>query len=581
MSMTVSVRTVHKGPGKAVGQKRHDLREGRIPKYVDRTKSHLNGYLIRPLGEGDLKKICLDRRKTRNTKRSMKSDAAIATTGIITFGKEAQPLIQALSIDLQNKLYMEIARRIAELLNSEVTGLVVHRDETAPHAHYQMPAYAKDGRPLSKVMTPAIAVRMQDVAGEVLKDFGLEITRGIKKATRIENEEPLSAWVHRSVKQLHEDLPREIEDLEKVIDWKKEKIQQLDETFHDLVEKRVKELTVDLKAQADQMRALPIGDVLERVYGATLHHDSKPSHASRQYILDDLKIGVSKSSNGIDEVWIDNDGRKIGGKGAIDLVMHLSHVDFKSAIRILIDSFDKSEVAKESLHHISSTVEKTVEKISEKPPIIPEENNFMWYRVRKYLMEVRAIPMEVIDNFYDKGKVFADGFGNAVFPREKNGAFLRGTTGAKFARTIGDKSGGPFVIDSENESETILVESPIDAISLSVLRPGHGRIIALGGNLIAPGDAREYVRGKVIAAFDNDDAGHILFRKTMNEWISTERLRPSRKDWNEDLQNKSQAQGQILAGDESDVPLDGLFSAKQVKDGDDIGHVDTSKPSWF
>tara|TARA_R110000851_G_scaffold35316_1_gene92954 strand:- start:369 stop:1124 length:756 start_codon:yes stop_codon:yes gene_type:complete len=69
-----------------------------------------------------------------------------------------------------------------------------------------------DGQPLSMVIKPADTRALQDTAAAAWEDLG--ITRGKPKAERIADGEPVSAWRHRTVKQLHEDLPREIEDLQ-------------------------------------------------------------------------------------------------------------------------------------------------------------------------------------------------------------------------------------------------------------------------------------------------------------------------------------------------------------------------------
>jgi hypothetical protein len=213
MSMTASVRVAHKSPSLAKGQRHHDTRESHVPAYVDRDRSDLNSTVIKPMAEAELRQVCLDRRATRGTKRAMKKDAAIATIGIITFGKEAQPVIEALSVADQDALYLEAAKRIAQELKSDVSGLVVHRDESAPHAHFQMPAYNAHGVPLSKVMTPSVAKKMQDIVGEVYAKHG--ISRGKPKAQRIADGEGYDKTVNRSVKRLHTDIPLEIEIEEK------------------------------------------------------------------------------------------------------------------------------------------------------------------------------------------------------------------------------------------------------------------------------------------------------------------------------------------------------------------------------
>ena len=210
---TVSVRIGHKSQSKSKCQRHHDTRKSKIPKYVDQSKSRLNSTVINPMAESELTKICDERRGQRNMLRHKKSDAAISTIGIITFSHEAQSVIESLPIEDQDKLFLEAANAIANEVDSDITGLVVHRDESAIHAHFQMPAYNKQGFPLSKSIKPDTAKKLQDIAGSIFNDLG--ITRGKPKAQRILDNDPLSTIYHRSVKQLHDDLPREIEILQK------------------------------------------------------------------------------------------------------------------------------------------------------------------------------------------------------------------------------------------------------------------------------------------------------------------------------------------------------------------------------
>jgi hypothetical protein len=205
------------------GQRRHDMREGPIPKYVDSEKTVFNSTIISPSMESDLRSLCLERRALNPKVRAMKRDAAISTVGIITFGTEAQPIVNALEHATQNRLFSETTTRIAELLRTEISGLVVHRDESALHAHFQMPAFNYDGVPLSKVITPAVAKRMQDIAGDVFAAHGIH--RGKAKTQRIADGDPLHTIVHRNVQQLHADLPRELEAASAKVEEVKAKIQ--------------------------------------------------------------------------------------------------------------------------------------------------------------------------------------------------------------------------------------------------------------------------------------------------------------------------------------------------------------------
>ena len=210
MSMTASVRVEHKSKNAAGGQRRHDTREGgRIPEYVNRDRISENSIIIKPAAELELKHECIRRRALVHHVREPRFDMKVASVGIITFGTEAQEHINALPKAEQDRLYEKAARRVAEELGTTLTGLVVHRDESAPHAHFQMPAYALDGRPVSKHMDRAMCKNLQDLVGEVYNELG--ITRGKPRADRIRDKEPMVNYVHRSVRELHNDLPKELE----------------------------------------------------------------------------------------------------------------------------------------------------------------------------------------------------------------------------------------------------------------------------------------------------------------------------------------------------------------------------------
>jgi TnpA family transposase len=212
MSMTVSVRIGHKSQSKTKCQRHHDTRKSKIPGYVNQSKSISNSTIVEPLAEAELGRICDERRSLRNTQRLKKKDSAISTIGIITFGHKAQEIINTLSPEEQDRLFIETAEAIATEVDSDITGLVVHRDESAIHAHFQMPAYNKQGFPLSKSIKPETAKKLQDIAGSVFNELG--ITRGKPKAERIRDGDHPSQIYNRSVKQLHEDLPGEIETLQ-------------------------------------------------------------------------------------------------------------------------------------------------------------------------------------------------------------------------------------------------------------------------------------------------------------------------------------------------------------------------------
>jgi len=197
MSMTVSVRVEHRDKSRSAGQRNHDLRKSHVPSYVDKSRSQYNSVLIEPLSSSELEKLVGERRIGK--KRKLRSDAAIATSGILTFGREAHQVIASLSIIEQNELIMKACKSVVSEFDNELTGLVVHRDEQSVHAHFQTCSWNKNGLANSKVITPEVASRLQDVAGACFSAYG--ISRGISKEERINNGEKPK---HKTVKELHE-----------------------------------------------------------------------------------------------------------------------------------------------------------------------------------------------------------------------------------------------------------------------------------------------------------------------------------------------------------------------------------------
>lgn len=229
----LSVRIERKTVSKAGGQNAHDLRRGSPPDYVDPGRTHRNSVLIEPVTGRQLRQECERRRSTRNMQRAMRGSAAVGMAGIITFSTQAQNVLAEVSVEEQDRRFLETAQQVAEAMGTTLTGLVVHRDESAIHAHFQCPAYRLDGEPLSNHLNPAALSQLQDVAATAWEDLGIE--RGEKKAAKIERlreegksqQEILAQTVHRSVRELHWDLPAERERLQGEILAKRREIEEL------------------------------------------------------------------------------------------------------------------------------------------------------------------------------------------------------------------------------------------------------------------------------------------------------------------------------------------------------------------
>lgn len=193
------------------GQRKHDLRIGPQPGYVAADRSHLNRVLIKSPTPAVMHQIAEQRRATRDTKRAMKSNSAVATSGIITFGAEAAQMFEALTTEQQDQAFRLLSRAIAARLRTSLHGLVIHQDEATIHAHFTLSAYNRDGIPLSQSTRPAVLSELQDLAAKVLQRFCPEIDRGNRYGDRLKAGADFADVVHKSVKELHRDLPADLE----------------------------------------------------------------------------------------------------------------------------------------------------------------------------------------------------------------------------------------------------------------------------------------------------------------------------------------------------------------------------------
>jgi hypothetical protein len=212
MSKAGSARGQGRTAAQVGGDNDHELRDGRVPDYVDDARSHLNSTIVQPKTGAELKAICEERRSQRDTKRKMKSNACVAQSILISFGREIQPAFDALPRKVQDDLYRKLMQKIADEAKTDVSGLVAHRDETAPHAHGQLIGYSRDGTPLTKIMDRAFRRNMQDWMVEIFKPHLPEIERGVRKSVRLAQGDDASKTIHKTVAELHGSLLPEIEE---------------------------------------------------------------------------------------------------------------------------------------------------------------------------------------------------------------------------------------------------------------------------------------------------------------------------------------------------------------------------------
>jgi hypothetical protein len=198
----------------------HDFRQ-KVPRYVDKTKTHLNGIIFgktpdiaRSISEQG------ERVKSRTGKK-LRKDANLFLSGILTFSKDARDRVNSTPPDREA---LEFARKISEFYKIKTLYAVRHNDETTVHYHLFFENINSDGESVKNKLTPQILSQWQTRAGETFSSIGF--SRGTRKSERIARGDDFSKVIHRSVRKLHEDLPKEIEAKEKILSSLKEKIKE-------------------------------------------------------------------------------------------------------------------------------------------------------------------------------------------------------------------------------------------------------------------------------------------------------------------------------------------------------------------
>lgn len=193
-------------------RKGHDMREQKqVPGNIDQTKTCHNTVVIpTPTAKEALEMMRQVKGAANARQRFDPARNNLVYDGILSFSHEAQGVVHALDVQEQVRRIVESIREVCKLHKGRLIGLTIHRDEYAIHAHFQVLAAGEDGRMLR--IGPRDCRQRQDVAVRAWGDLG--IARGKPKRQRIENRDLWSKIIKRSVRQLHEDLPREIAHME-------------------------------------------------------------------------------------------------------------------------------------------------------------------------------------------------------------------------------------------------------------------------------------------------------------------------------------------------------------------------------
>jgi 5S rRNA maturation endonuclease (ribonuclease M5) len=272
----------------------------------------------------------------------------------------------------------------------------------------------------------------------------------------------------------------------------------------------------EIAQMADHVRRIDLTSIL-RITGCVRDkHDKAKWHTPKGVI----SVTEQKFFN-----W----NQYAGGGGAIDLIMHLNDLDFRSAVIMLARMFPC---------HI-------------RPPqhtfILPKKDNTQLKYVINYLTNIRCIPQPILLSLIDSGRLYADNRGNAVFlllGKKKTivGAELRGTAHLHWRGMAADskKDLGFFYAGNHWCRKIILCESAIDAISYLALNTNR-LAISTSGARPNPAWLKSLIHKQyeIYCGFDADETGDMMAKRMIDMHPQVMRLRPDKHDWNDVLKGKN------------------------------------------
>jgi hypothetical protein len=271
----------------------------------------------------------------------------------------------------------------------------------------------------------------------------------------------------------------------------------------------------------DRLRSIALESVLGLAGAEPDRHDRQKWHTSQGV----LSVTGSKFMN-----WT----RGVGGGGAIDLLIHLHNCQFREALQWLERHFADAALCVDP-HPAARTCLRL-------PTPAPDK----LCQVREYLLLQRRLPARLLVPLLESGLIYADAKANAVFllldeNTHPAGAELRGTTHRCWRGMApgSQKDLGCFSIGPVSGSAIILCESAIDALSCRALHP-HYRCLSTAGARPSPRWLSSIINQgcQIYCGFDADPTGDAMAQAMLQLHPSIQRLRPSKKDWNDLLKSR-------------------------------------------
>lgn len=510
---------------------------------------------IRFIGEGDYRQLS-DVVTERIGDQTIRKNAVLAVEMLLTASPEYfRPNEPERAGYYEPEKLENWKQQVKEWLDDEYGDRIVraelHLDESTPHIHaYLVPLDERGKLNCRGIFGGRQKMsQFQDSYADAMSPLGLERRAKhteVKEYYAAVNSAPTKVINPQTIEQQLADRSRAIKDKQqalitvKSLSQKNRQLQQNLEQAKLTIKSKdgeLKNLQTKYAELTQRVRELPLDRV---VYELGLVPDKKDKH---KWKGEHHTISITGSK------FYDWKAMK-GGGGAIDLVIQVNECDFKQAVVWLSDRFGE----KAAIEAVSHQVRKIVQDEPVREFIPPAVNDRKWSGVKGYLTRQRKLPSSLVDQLHGSGLIYADQRQNAVFLRRSlagskvTGASLRGTAGANntfkgLAKGSRRSQGWFYFEQGEQRGDSIkrvvLVESPIDAMSLAVLERSDSRKTLY---LSADGAGElpfEFLQGveKVEIAFDNDDKGKQMAKRIKSKLSEAVIKTPKSVDWNQDLVN--------------------------------------------
>ncbi|NJM97958.1 MAG: DUF3991 domain-containing protein [Phormidesmis sp. RL_2_1] len=361
------------------------------------------------------------------------------------------------------------AQWLKERYGDNIVRATFHRDEATPHIHAVIVPLNEKGHINAKeyIGGRANLVALQDSYAEAMKPLGL--SRGIR-GSQVRYEQVKEFY--KSVKQI-ESLALPLDELKALAVDRQRQVQKRNE---------FEQTALALSAENFQLRGqiAALQEQLNRVQQL-----ADRSHELRVISLPEvaLKLGMQPSEFDVNR-WSSSNhaiviagpqfrfaGEGDKGQGAIDLVTRVKGCSFSESLVWLERQLGTGAARAAAIAQVEVAVAE-VEASQFIPPVQSEER---WSVVIDRLLTQTYLPSPLIDELHEKGLIYADGDGNAVFiERDAQGdiagAIQRDEAG-EFKRLDGSAEEAAFYVvipDNalmERPDRVVVTDDPIEALA--------------------------------------------------------------------------------------------------------------------